>query len=592
MKKFSFCIAAILTAMTMQAQDVVLPANVKPLLPEGVKLSTAFLNENIKSRILEEQPIVKCGTTLYFAATDADHGTELWKYDALKGEASMVVDINPGTGSSNPKWMTKTDDKRIFFQADNGTNGAELWVTDGVNTTMVMDIYADKTGSEPQGITALGNKVLFFAMDEESEWSPVISGAEGEKWLWVSDGTAAGTKRIGDTPTKLDNAGTEGLIVVVNGKGIFAGYDAVNNQTIWATDGTAAGTAPLMNVNPRESTDGVYETESAGIEHLVAIDGRIAAFRATTVTEVVGGDIDWGKEIWMTDGTPEGTKQIGFPINKLEKDGEYSSCDFRQTYPIKNHLYFRANNGNKAVNGAEAYVWDIDQDIKEGVNPRMIQDCAHNKGVMYYNSHTSCFYEYKNYLYLAGNYTYEIAEGDSTKMWDSGYHTLLRGLLTDVWDPNSQELKPIQGEYEWTGFEIFPGGQPFTHKFATANDTLFFTCRDQSEPDNYELWKLDSRTPGSAVFDKPVKVMDLPGDGQISYTMQVRQELYFASVTQQQLYVYQMANIIVPFDDDEEPSALHNAKESLRCVRKVVDNGMIYILRDNQKVSILGTTIQ
>lgn len=621
MKKFSFCIAAILTAMTMQAEDVVLPANVKPLLPQGVELTITYLNENIQAKQQEEQPVIKCGTTLYFAATDAAHGCELWKYDAIAKEAKMVADVNPGEGSANPKWMAKCGN-RVFFQADNGVNGAELWVTDGTaaNTKMVMDIYPDEVGSAPFGITALDkDKVVFFAMDEESEWDPVRKNGP-ESWVWVSDGTEEGTERIGDTPTKSDNNGTRGHFVIVNGKAVFVGYSKEFNGTIWVTNGTVDGTKPLKNINPRVSTDGVYDTESASIDHLVAVDGRLAAFRATTVKEAVGSDIDWGIEVWMTDGTPEGTKQLGFAINKEESDGKLGSGDFRQTYPIGNHLYFRANNG-KNTNGAEPWVWDIDEPIVDGVNPRMIQDCAHNKNVYKYNSHTSCFYEYKDYLYIATNYTYDITNPSTgeTKMWDSGYHRLCRGLLKDVWNHDSQDLKPIEGEYLWTGFEIGNGPvaapakaptavmaaaamQPFTHKFCTVNDTLFFVCRDKgyedssdpskNVPSNYELWKLDSKVPGSAEFDKPVKVMDLPDDGQISYTMQVRQELYFASASQKQLYVYQMANIIVPFDDDEDPSALNKVKESFRCVRKVVDNGMIYILRDNQKVSILGTTIQ
>ena len=184
MKKFSFCIAAILTAMTMQAEDVVLPANVKPLLPEGVELTITYLNENIQAKQQEEQPVIKCGTTLYFAATDAAHGCELWKYDAIAKEAKMVADVNPGAGSANPKWMAKCGN-RVFFQADNGINGAELWVTDGTaaNTKMVMDIYPDEVGSAPFGITALDkDKVVFFAMDEESEWDPVRKDGP-ESWV-------------------------------------------------------------------------------------------------------------------------------------------------------------------------------------------------------------------------------------------------------------------------------------------------------------------------------------------------------------------------------------------------------------------------
>jgi len=618
MKKFSIGVAVLLAAMSVHAEDPVLPSNVKPLLPAGVELQITYLNENIQSRTKEEQPIVKSCLTLYFAATDAEHGTELWKYDYTTKTASMVADINPGAASSNPKWMTVAQDHRVYFQADNGENGAELWVTDGTEegTTMVMDIYPDAVGSEPQAMTAYKDKILFFAMDEESEWDPVRKDG-AEKWLWITDGTEAGTERIGNTPTKHTIDGTRGVIVIANGYGIFAGYSKEYNSTIWSTDGTAAGTKPLLNINTKPDSAGVFDTQAAAIEHLVSIDGRLAAFRATTNKDKTGDVIDWGTEVWMSDGTTAGTKPIGFPINREEDAGALASSNFRQTYPIKNHLYFRATNGAN-VNGQEPWIWDIDQPIVEGQNPRLIQDCAHNKNVYKYNSHTSCFYEYKDYLYLATNFTYNIETTDpttgepTTKMWDSGYHRLCRAKLTDVWDVNSAELKPVQGEYLWTGFEIgntpsvparmLAGGearkaaaamQPFTHKFCTVNDTLFFVCRDSDDPQNYELWKLDSKTPGSKEFDKPVKVMDLPDDGQLSYPIQMRQQLYIASASQKQLYVYEMTNVIVPYDDDEPTGLINvNANENVNVIRKVVENGQVYILKDNQKISVLGTSIQ
>ncbi|MBR1565042.1 MAG: T9SS type A sorting domain-containing protein [Paludibacteraceae bacterium] len=550
MKRKTTLLIAMFAIMSVTAEDVVLPKNVRAILPEGVKMSVTYLAENVVSRTREAKPMIVSQNHLYFAAVDADNGEELWVSDGTPEGTHIVADINSGVEGSNPCWLTSSGDK-VFFSANDGVHGDELWVTDGTTegTHLVYDIYEGAIASAPQAITAFGNKVLFFAMDEESEWDPVRKDGD-EKWLWISDGTQEGTERIGDTPTKLDFDGTRGCIVIVNGKGVFPGFSKEYNETIWVTDGTAEGTKPLLNINPRTATDGVFDTEASSIDHLVAVDGRIAAFRATAVKEVVGGDIDWGVEMWITDGTTEGTKQIGFPINKLEKDGQYASCDFRQTYPIGDHLYFRANNGNKAVNGAEPWVWYIDQKIEEGVNPRMIQDCAHIKNVMYYNCHPSCFYEYKDYMYMAGNFTYDVDEKNEEtgeiehKQWDSSYHNLCRGKISEIEAGPDEYEKPIEGEYLWTGFSIYPSKQPFVHKFCTVNDTLFFVCRDDDT--NYELWKLDSREPGSAEFDKPVKVLDLPGDGQICYTTNLKEQLYFVSATQNQLYQYEMYDVVIP----------------------------------------------
>jgi len=605
MKKVFLSFTAVMASLSMlTAADVILPANVKPILPEGVSIEVSYLADNVMSRTMEEQPMIKCLGKLYFAATDAEHGTELWVSDGTTEGTKMIKDINAGATSSYPKWLTAVGNKYVYFQADNGENGAELWVTDGTEegTRMVKDIFEGATGSEPQALTKYGvDKMLFFAKDDESDFNPVIDPTKPEKWLWITDGTEEGTMRIGDTPTDLETDGTRGCIVIINGKGIFAGYDRVNNQTIWATDGTAAGTAPLMNINPRPDTTGVFETKSAHINHLVAVDGRVAAFRARTVKEITGDTIDWGLEMWITDGTTAGTKQIGFPINKIEKEGELSSSDFRQTYPFGDHLYFRANNGNGAVNGAEPWVWYIDEPIKEGTNPRLIQDLGQWKHKLTYNSHPSCFYEYKQHLFVSANFTYFVPEidpqtGDTTeKMWDSGYDAICRGNIADI---RAGSDSSIVGEYLWTGFEIFPDHTkeitPRTHKFQTANDTCFFVCQDAAA--NFELWKIDSKVAGSGEFNKPVKVMDLPDDGQICYTTQMKQQLYFVSATQKQLYVYQMPNLIVPVDkEDLEPEVglLPVYNQMANPVQKQFIPGVgVVVLRDGQYFNMLGTNLK
>ncbi len=53
----------------------------------------------------------------------------------------LVKDINPGSGSSRP-WFITNVDGNVFFRADDGVHGYELWKTDGssVNTHMELTI--------------------------------------------------------------------------------------------------------------------------------------------------------------------------------------------------------------------------------------------------------------------------------------------------------------------------------------------------------------------------------------------------------------------------------------------------------------------
>ncbi len=522
----TLALAGALCPTIANADETVLPAGMTPLLPSGVEITSSYLAQNIMSITKDEKPLVVADNNLiYFTASSASAGEELWVSDGTPSGTRMVKDIVPGADGSDPKWLTVVGDK-VYFSANTPEYGAELWVTDGTDegTYMVKDIYdvEDGVGSAPQGLTNFYGKLLFFAMDEESEAIPVRDATIPEKWLYITDGTTEGTMRIAETPTRLDNMdGTQGYIVCCNGKGLFAGYDEENNETLWATDGTASGTGPLLNINPKPGDANPFLTAPATIDHLVSIDDRLVAFRAIVTAELYGEDM--GVEMWISDGTTEGTRFIGVDINKVESKGAPGTCDFRQTYPIGSRVYFRAADG---VNGAESWCYDIDQPVEEGVNPRLVKEVSHYKNKVSYNAHPSCFYQYQGYIYVATNFTYEREEDGKKVLWNSGYHSLARF--------NENNFDEFEGALTWGGFEIWPNtnedGQEFCHQFTTVNDIMFWSCQDDTN--NMELWKLEGTN------GVPTKVVDFPDDGQVHKTRNVGGSLFFVSNGQKQLYRY------------------------------------------------------
>ena len=78
---------------------------------------------------------------VYFSADNGINGFELWKTDGTEANTELLTDINPGVGSSNPANLTEMGGL-LFFTANNSTNGIELWITDGTaaGTQMVKDI--------------------------------------------------------------------------------------------------------------------------------------------------------------------------------------------------------------------------------------------------------------------------------------------------------------------------------------------------------------------------------------------------------------------------------------------------------------------
>jgi ELWxxDGT repeat protein len=106
---------------------------------------------------------------LFFGANDSTSGRELWKSDGTANGTMMVKDINPGSASSSPSRLLEVNGF-LYFVADNGTNGIELWKSDGTvtGTMMVGDINIGAASSiQPLSwlLTNVDGKLYFSADD-------------------------------------------------------------------------------------------------------------------------------------------------------------------------------------------------------------------------------------------------------------------------------------------------------------------------------------------------------------------------------------------------------------------------------------------
>ena len=100
----------------------------------------------------------------------------------------MVKDIRSGSSSSSPNDFTAVGNT-LCFRADDGTNGYELWKSDGTasGTVMVKDIRSGSGHSYPSYLTAVGS-TLFFRADDGTNRTGIVE----ERWNGLRHGDGQG----------------------------------------------------------------------------------------------------------------------------------------------------------------------------------------------------------------------------------------------------------------------------------------------------------------------------------------------------------------------------------------------------------------
>ena len=187
--------------------------------------------------------LITVGDQLFFTADDGASGRELWISNGTPEGTRRVRDISVGTsGSSFGPYRQPfvAIQNRVFFTVSTPQFGQELWVSDGTEqgTLIVKDVYPGSGTSAIDDLMVL-NGMLYFA----------ATGSDGISTLWQSDGTTANTRPMlsgSGAPINPQN------ISALDGLLYFSAADLAQTygQELWISDGTAAGTRMHQDLNP------------------------------------------------------------------------------------------------------------------------------------------------------------------------------------------------------------------------------------------------------------------------------------------------------------------------------------------------------
>ncbi|MCB9047070.1 MAG: T9SS type A sorting domain-containing protein [Chitinophagales bacterium] len=209
------------------------------------------------------------GNDLYFAGGDGTNGIQLFKYNTLSKTASFVATIDPN-GKSYPAGFIYYANK-VFFTADNGTHGRELWVLDGNGSaTMVADINTNaQVGIAPNNLVVYDNGLYFTAYgDKGTELYKYIDPQAGVTDYSTLQSTVAYPNPAKDMLNiRLELEREEELVVRLT--------DATGRVVLTSKARAYSGSANTMSVPVTDLAAGVYHYMVRNTSGIPVASGRV-----------------------------------------------------------------------------------------------------------------------------------------------------------------------------------------------------------------------------------------------------------------------------------------------------------------------------
>ena len=398
----------------------------------GVSAQVLVKDINIGSSGSSITLVKNVNNLLYFAADDGINGNEVWRSDGTSSGTFLVKNVNPNDDGLNSTFATRFANigNTLFFAGDDNINGFELWKSDGSEsgTTLVKDIRIGSSGGfDVTGELISYNGFVYFSADNGTTMDE----------LWKSDGSATGTVLVKNIaavgPSYIEN------FTISNNILFFTANDGNNGQELWKTDGTTTGTVMVKKIASSGGSSPLYLTD---------VNGTLF-FSAYTASN--------GNELWKSDGTTTGTVMV-----KDINPGTASAFSTSSFFNMNGTLYFSANDG---INGEE--LWKSDGTTNGTV---MVKDIRVGSSGGLDFSNIQYFVNYQGSLYFLANDGTTGAE-----IWKTDGTSNGTMLVKDIRSGNNYTSDPKE--------------------LIVFNNLIYFSAYDGLN--NTTLWKSDGTSAGT-----------------------------------------------------------------------------------------------
>ncbi|MCH9649674.1 MAG: hypothetical protein K0U98_15655 [Deltaproteobacteria bacterium] len=263
----------------------------------------------------EGDSMSRIGDRVLFSASHPDSGLEVWSTDGTLSGTEPLLDLCEGPCDSYPG-RARESQGHYYIQGYDLQNQQGLWRTDGTaegtHRALTLPLGVGVSFSN-MDFARLGNLFLFRASSQQSGFEP-----------WVSTDPQNAPQLLvdiekGSLESKVDSITPSAEGVVFSAITIHH-FGEELQRNLWSSSGTAADTIQLTTF-----------TDLRELEHITAAGDLVFFDRETD---------EPGREVFRSDGTPEGT----FPVHLFNASGPESPITLSRVFPLaRGQRYFLAS---------------------------------------------------------------------------------------------------------------------------------------------------------------------------------------------------------------------------------------------------------